>query len=236
MIKCIVVDDEPPALDLVAGYVAKTPFLDLVGKYSNPVLALQKLSEGEINLLYLDINMPDLTGLELSKLIDKKIKVVFTTAYESYALESYKVDALDYLLKPFSFEEFLRSAQKAFDFFQLMARNNNSPEPDYIFVKANYKINKVRFNEILFIENIKDYVKIHLSDGSSLMSLMNLKLLEDNLPKNSFMKIHRSFIVNLSKVDVIDHGRIVFGKHYLPVSGAYKEQFTQFLENRMFQR
>jgi two-component system, LytTR family, response regulator LytT len=234
MIRCFVVDDEPPAIELVVSYIERTPFLELCGVFTNPIEALNKLQEIEIDLLYLDINMPDLTGLELSRLIDKRIKVVFTSAYESFALESYKVDALDYLLKPFSFQEFLRSAQKAYEFLELFSGQNVlNKETDFIFIKANYRIYKVKFDEILFIESIKDYVKIYLQDGNNLMSLINLKKMETNLPPSKFMKVHRSYIVNHNKIDTIEHGKIVFGKHYIPVSSAFKDSFNAFLSKGM---
>lgn len=228
-IKCIAVDDEPPALQLVTTYIEKTPFLELQGAYNNPIEALEQVQKHHIPLVFLDINMPDISGMQLSRLLPESSKVIFTTAYEKYALESYRVAALDYLVKPFSYEEFLEAATRARDFFNV---KEEQPETaDFMFIKADYKLHKVYFNEIMYVENIKDYVRLHLNNGNKLMSLMSLKSLEEELPGN-FMKVHRSFIVNLDAITTIERNRILFGKNYVPISDKYKDTFQQYISGR----
>jgi DNA-binding LytR/AlgR family response regulator len=235
-IRCIAVDDEPPALQLIKGYIERTPFLELVGVFHDPLKAIAAVKEHDIKLIFLDIHMPGLTGMQVSRLLPESCKVIFATAYEDYALESYRVAALDYLVKPYNFEEFSLAAKKAKDYFGLEFKGDkphasgraNSEKNEFIFLKADYKLHKVYFSKILYIENIKDYVRIFFEDGSKLMVLMSLKSLEDMLPEG-FMKVHRSFIVRLETVEVVERGRIVYGGVYVPVSDRYKEEFQQFL-------
>jgi DNA-binding LytR/AlgR family response regulator len=229
MIRCIALDDEPLALQLIKRYIEKTPFLKLEGAYNNPIEALEQVQKHKIQLIFLDINMPDLNGMQLSRLLPDFCKVIFTTAYEEYALESYRVAAIDYLVKPFSYEEFLPAATKAKDFFN--QKDETSEQADFIFIKADYKLHKVYFKSILFVENIKDYVRLHLNDGTKLMSLMSLKSLEETLPSN-FMKVHRSFIVNKDAITTIERSRIVFGNHYVPIADSHKEAFQQYLSGK----
>lgn len=229
MIKCVAIDDEPPALELVKGYIEKTEDLELLGVFNDPIEGLQFVQKEQVPVLFLDINMPGLNGMQVSRLVPENTKVIFTSAYQEYALESYRVDALDYLLKPFSYEEFLEAVKKAKDYFSL--KSDDSLEEDYMFIKADYKLHKVFFENILYIENIKDYIRLHFKDGGKLMPLMSLKSMEEILPKN-FMKVHRSFIVNLDAVEMVERKRILFGKNSVPIADRYKDQFNQFLEER----
>ncbi|MFY0672609.1 MAG: response regulator transcription factor [Bacteroidia bacterium] len=229
MIKCIAVDDEPPALQLIASYIEKTPFLKLEKTFYSSVEAFEYSGANEIDIAFLDINMPDLSGLELSKILDKNIKVIFTTAYEQYAIEGYKVSAVDYLLKPFSYGEFLSAAQKAKQFIESQNVSVNEHNRSFIFLKSDYKIHKVDFNDILFAENQKDYIKIHRKGKKPLMVLMPLKDLEAQLPSTSFIKVHRSFIVNLLHIESIEKWRIAIGEEKVPVSDAYKEILSKAL-------
>ena len=228
-IACVAVDDEPLALELVTGYINKTPFLNLAGTFYNPVEALAMIAKESVPLVFLDINMPDLSGMELSRLLPQGTRVIFTTAYEEYALESYRVAALDYLVKPFGYSDFLVSAQRAQSYFQTSA---GEEQQDYLFVKADYKLHKVTFAEIIYVENIKDYVRIYLADGRNLMSLMSLKSLVEKLPAEMFMQVHRSYVVNLNAVQMVERSRIVFGKRYVPISDSYKESFNRFLKSK----
>lgn len=233
MLSCITVDDEPHALRLVEAYITKTPFLSLKGSYTSSVKALAALQEQEVDVVFLDINMPDLSGMQLSKLLPASTRVIFTTAYEEYALESYRVSALDYLVKPFNYAEFLAAAQKAQAYYQLTAQSPTTPEaPAYLFVKADYKYHKIDFDRILFIENIKDYVKFHLETDQRVMTLMSLKSLEERLPSPTFMKVHRSYIVNLEKVSLVERHHILFSSHRVPISEPYREQFQRFLTQK----
>ena len=231
-IDCLAVDDEKPALQLVKSYIEQVDFLNLRGCFHNPVEAMNKVKEWNIPLLFLDINMPDLSGTQLARLLPPESKVIFTTAYEEYALEGFKVSALDYLVKPFSLEEFMGAAQKAFDYFQLLQASHGQQVDDYLFVKADYKLHKVWLQDILFVENLKDYVRFYLEDGTRLMSLVALKTLEERLPKVQFMKVHRSYIVNLAKVSTVERSRIVFGNHFIPISDPYRPAFKAYLEQK----
>jgi DNA-binding LytR/AlgR family response regulator len=229
IIKCIAVDDEPPGLNMIKSYIEKTPFLQLEGVYTNPVEALNEAKDKDITLAFLDINMPDIDGMQLSKLLPEECRVVFTTAYEEYALESYRVAALDYLVKPISYDDFLTAATKAKEYFALVESGH---EKEYFFVKADYKLHQIRFDNVLYFKNVKDYIQIYLKDGSRLMPLMSLKSIENILP-TYFMKVHRSFIVNLNEIKTVERSRIVFGKEYIPVAENYKDQFNKFLSGRV---
>jgi two-component system, LytTR family, response regulator LytT len=247
---CIAVDDEPLALGLVCAFIEKTPFLKLVGKYSSAVEALQGLSEQEVDVLFLDIQMPDLTGIELARVLDKSgtqgPRIVFTTAFNNFALEGFRVDALDYLLKPFNYEEFLRAATKAQSYFELVrkAEQNGSTtqtalvpqavsteaREEYIFLKVEYQLVRVAYGDILYIEGLKDYVKVHLkSEPKPLLSLTSLKSLEEKLPGTRFMRVHRSFIINLEKIGAISRNSILIEKTTIPVSDQYKEVFSEYV-------
>jgi DNA-binding LytR/AlgR family response regulator len=233
MITTIAIDDEPLALQLVTGYIEKTPGLKLVGKFDNPLDASDFLTEETVDLIFVDIQMPDLSGIEFTKTTAKGTKVIFTTAYDKYALDGFKLDIVDYLLKPFSYEEFLHSVQKAKRLFKLeqQALNQVETNSDFLFLKSDYKIKRINFNDILYIEGLKDYVKVYVKNVTKpILSLTSLKILETKLPESKFMRVHRSFIVNLNEIDTIERSRIVFGKEYIPVSDQYKEKFQEFLD------
>jgi DNA-binding LytR/AlgR family response regulator len=232
----MIVDDEPLALDLLESYVAKTPFLHLAGRCNNALAALDILHNVHIDLVFLDIQMPELNGLELAKMIGDNTKVIFTTAFQQYALEGFKVSALDYLLKPISYQEFLQAAGKAVKWFEML-RNTPAVEPANasIFVKTEYRLVQIFLNQILYIEGLKDYVKIYLENTNEpILSLMSMKSLEERLPRDKFMRVHRSFIVQLDKIKTIERNRIVFGKIHIPISETYKDLFMEFLNKRFF--
>jgi two-component system response regulator LytT len=233
MITAIAIDDEPLALQLVTGYIGKTPGLKLIGKFDNPLDAGEFLVNNPVDLIFVDIQMPDLSGIEFTRLLEKGPKVIFTTAFEKYALEGYKLEIVDYLLKPFSYEEFLSAFQKVQKLINLERKSQISVEAnsEFLFLKSDYKIKRINFNDILYIEGLKDYVKVYtLHVPKPILSLSSLKLLESKLPEKKFMRVHRSFIVNLEKIDTIERNRIVFGKEYIPVSDQYKEKFQEYLE------
>lgn len=226
-------DDEPLAVDLLKSYAAQTPFLDLLGTYNSALDAMNIVNEGGIDLLFLDINMPNLNGLEFSKTLPSSIKIVFTTAYDQYAIEGFKVKALDYLLKPISYSDFLQAANRALEWFKRSEVQSSSSE-NSIFIKSGYRIEKLEYKDILYIENQKDYVKFYLEGQSEpISSLMNLQSLAEKLPHNKFMRVHRSFIVNLDKVKTIERNTIVFGKVYIPVSETYRSDFNKFMEQKI---
>ena len=234
-LRCLLVDDEPLALELLEGYVTKTPTLTLAGRCNSAFQAMEMLDKTEVDLMFLDIQMPGLSGLDFSRSLQDGPKVIFTTAFEQYALEGFKVDALDYLLKPISYPEFLNAVNKAKRWFEHFEKASVSETRTSIFVKADYKLVQIEFNDILYIEGLKDYVKFCLEDNEkSILSLMSMKSLEENLPESKFMRVHRSFIVNLDKIKTIERNRIVFGKEYIPISENYKEKFHKFVNERFF--
>lgn len=231
---CAIIDDEPLAISLLESYVNKTPFLQLVGKFNSALNALSELSSQPVDLLFLDIQMPELNGLEFSRILKADTRIIFTTAFEQYALDSYKVNALDYLLKPISYPDFLKAANKALQWYELVKGNKgNENNTESIFIKTEYKLVQVELRKILYIEGLKDYVKIFIEDEPHpILSLMSIKSLEELLPSNRFIRVHRSFIVQPEKIKVIERNRIVFGKEYIPISDNYKQKFMEFLSQR----
>lgn len=238
-ITCLIIDDEPLAVSLLEAYVYKTPFLELKGMFNSAIEALSFLNKSPVDLLFLDIQMPELSGLDFSRMLPEEMRVIFTTAFEQYALDSYKVNALDYLLKPISYPDFLKSSQKALTWHALYHRKNavdkNRDErgPESIFIRADRKLIQVNLDEILYVEGLKDYVKVYV-DGQShpIVSLMTMKAMEEALPSNRFVRVHRSYIVQPEKIKVIERNRIVFDKIYIPISDSYKEKFVEFLSRR----
>lgn len=242
-LSCAIIDDEPLAVSLLESYVNKTPFLELSGKYTSAVNALSMLSREPVDLLFLDIQMPELSGLEFSRILAVDTRIIFTTAFSQYALDSYKVNALDYLLKPISYPDFLQSAGKALQWYELLRKPtevavSSSPpsgreEMESIFIKTEYKLVQIELKRILYIEGLKDYVKIYVEDESRpILSLMSMKNMEDMLPSGRFIRVHRSFIVQPGKIKVIERNRIVYGKEYIPISDNYKQKFMEFLSQR----
>ena len=218
-IRCAVIDDEPLALGLMASYVKKTPFLELVGSYSSAIQAMNELPNHPADLLFLDIQMPELNGLDFSRMVPPQTRVVFTTAFDQYAIDGYRVNALDYLLKPISYPNFLQAAQKAQEWFKLVEQGQQGAveEVQSIFVKSEYKQVQVMLDDILYIEGLKDYIKIYEEGHEKpLLSLMSMKSMEEMLPSQRFMRVHRSYIVQKSKIRVVEHNRIVFGKTVRP--------------------
>lgn len=235
---CIAVDDEPLALALITSFIEQTPFLQLSGAYDNALAALRQVHDEEkIDLMFLDIQMSDLTGIELARILDSKPNgekpmIVFTTAFDQFAIEGYKVNAIDYLLKPYSYEEFLRAASKAKSLKESFnTRKETFPETDsqdYIFLKVEYQLVKVRLTDIRYIEGLKDYVKVHLLHREHpILSLASLKSMEEKLPSSQFMRIHRSYIVNLDKIESITRSSIQIGSDQLTISENYRDQFHQ---------
>ena len=231
-LKCALIDDEPLALDLMESYVRKTPFLELAGKYSSAVQAMAGLADQQADLVFLDIQMPELSGLEFSRMLPPETLVVFTTAFDQYAIDGYKVNAIDYLLKPISYPDFLQAANKALHHYEL-AHRPQPDEIDSIYVKSEYKLVQIALARILYIEGLKDYLKIYEEDNPKpVLSLMSMKAMEDLLPASQFIRVHRSYIVRKDKIRIIDRGRIVFGKTYIPISDSYKQAFQEYLDRR----
>jgi DNA-binding LytR/AlgR family response regulator len=238
-ISCIAIDDEPLALGLIVSYIEKTPFLELKGEFDNPLDAMEFLEDNPIHLLFLDIQMPDLTGIDFAKCLEKRHRVIFTTAYEKFALQGFQVEAMDYLLKPISYKVFLKSANRAKNYFELINHIDESPEQtvktekDYLFVKSDLQIKKVNYSDILFFEGLKDYIKLFTkSSKKAIVFHATMKAVEAKLPLDKFMRVHRSYIVNLENIKTIEKYRIIFGKNYIPVSDKYKSNFDDFIKNK----
>lgn len=232
-LNCAIIDDEPLAMELIKSYVEKTPFLKLEGMYSSAVQALSEMAKKTpVHLLFLDIQMPGINGLEFSKLVSYQTKIVFTTAFSQYALDSYKVNALDYLLKPISYNDFLQAVNKAIQWFKLQNNisESYSDKAEFIYVKSEYKLLQIPLEKILYIEGLKDYIKIHLEgEAKPVLSLLSMKSMEEKLSPDRFIRIHRSYIVQKSKIRMIDRGRIVFNKEYIPISDSYKQELQNYL-------
>ena len=231
-------------------YVLKTPGLELVGKYPNAVRAFQALQQTPVDLLFLDIQMPDLSGLDLSRMIDNaRTRIVFTTAFSEYALEGYKVNALDYLLKPISYPDFVAAVSRAQRWYEgrkhddeAIPKSNETvshdvaPSKDYIFVKSDYKLRRIDFSDILYIEGLKDYVKIYLeSQPRPVVSLSSMHLMEETLPSERFYRVHRSYIVNMDKVRELERGQILFGEKRLSISESYKDKVNDYISRHLLQ-
>jgi two-component system response regulator LytT len=245
-INCIAVDDEPFALNLICSYIEQTPFLNLVDRFTNGVEALKAIHEQPtIQLIFLDIRMTDLSGIELARIIEqtgrkKHVRIIFTTAYDQYALEGFKVDALDYLLKPFNFVDFSKAATKAYDYFILLEHTSTPtkgtgltslPEKNYLYLKVDYQLVKVDTEDILYIEGLKDYVKLYLKNQEKpLLTLTSLKSLEEKLPASAFLRIHRSFIVGVEQIKSVTKNSVQIGQTTIPVTDQYKEGFVELLK------
>ncbi len=233
MIRCVAIDDEPLALRQIAGYIKKTPFLELAGQFESALSAIEFVNNTDIDLMFVDINMPDLSGLDFVKTLENPPKIVFVTAYSEYALEGFRVDALDYLLKPISYADFLKSANKVKSWFENKQSKADEikSSKDYLFIKSEYKVLRINFDDIKYIEGMSEYIRIHLTTGKPVMTLLSMKAVEEVLPADKFMRVHRSYIVSLSKISVIERSRIIFdGSVYIPVSDQYKTVFQNFID------
>jgi two-component system, LytTR family, response regulator LytT len=233
MITVIAIDDEPLALQLIVDYIRMTPDLMLAGQFENPLEAAQYISENHVDIVFTDIQMPGLNGIEFTRSMVNSPVVIFTTAFTKYAIEGFKLDIADYLLKPFTYEEFLTSVHKAERMIRSVTKpaDNVLSNNEFLFLKSDYKIKRINFQNILYIEGLKEYVKVYtIHSEKPILSLSSLKILEIKLPADKFMRVHRSFIVNLEKIETIDRSRIVFGNKYIPVGDQYKDKFQKFLD------
>ena len=237
--RCIVIDDEILALDLTRSYIEKIPFLELAGTFSDPFDAMDYLMKNRVDLIFTDIEMNDINGVQLMSSLNNRPMVIFISAYERYAIDGYSLDAIDYLLKPVPFERFLKAVNKAYEAFTQRDISRTAPDlvssaapgfPDYIFVKTDNRLVKLFFADILFVEGYGDYIKIHLQDNRTILSLQNMGALESKLSAN-FARVHRSYIVAIDKIDEIERKRIKIGKHTVPISDSYQESFFARLHN-----
>lgn len=232
-IKCLAIDDEPLALKQIGSYIEKTPFLEIATLCRSAFDAMNFLANNDVDLMFVDINMPDLNGMDFVKSLSQKPQIIFTTAYNEYAIEGFRVDALDYILKPISYAVFLKAANKAKIWFELNLRQTEviQTTKDSIFVKSEYKLIRILLSEIKYIESSNEYIQIHQINNDPITTLIRLKVIEEQLPKDKFMRVHRSFIVNLDMVKVIERNRIIFDHNvYIPVGDQYKDNFQAFID------
>src|SRR4051812_41800348 len=247
MIRCLVVDDEPLALHILEDYISKMPFLQLIKATTNPIEALTIVQGGNVDLVFLDVQMPELTGIQFLRIANGKAKVILTTAYPQYALEGYELDVIDYLLKPIAFDRFFKSAQKAQGIIHPSTRSSLPDQPqaaaaapqqpqddfshDFIFVKTEHKIQKVYLHDILYIEGLKDYISI-FTNQERIITLQNMKKMEDALPEKHFIRVHKSYIVSINKIDSIERSRIFMGDKIIPVGDTYREDFFKIVDGK----
>ncbi len=234
MIRCIAIDDEALALELLEDNISKIPFLELSGKFTNAFDALNLMQEQPVDLLFLDIQMPDISGIQFLKSLQQKPVVIFTTAFSKYALEGFELDVIDYLLKPYSFERFLKSVNKAHEYLELQGKAKDAPKgptfgSHYLFVRADYKLVKIAIQEILYIEGLKDYVKIYCGE-KPILTQMSMKAIEEKLPAQDFIRVHRSFIVAFDKIDFIHKSFISIKGREIPLSDHYKDNFLSLVQ------
>jgi two-component system LytT family response regulator len=248
ILRCLIVDDEQAALDVLTNYVSKTPFLTLVGAYTDPIVALDVINREQVDIVFLDIHMPEISGLEWIKLLRGKSRVILTTAYSQYALDGYNLDVVDYLLKPVPFDRFLHAVRKVQDMVQEKpatpavqnqhpaAVQASAPVNDHVFVKVDSKIMKVRFQDILYIEGLGNYVSIFTETGR-LVTLSTMKEVEEYLSDTYFMRVHRSYIIAFNRVEYIEGNQIFLGKNTnVPLGETYRERFFKMLEENMMNR
>lgn len=240
MISCIAIDDEPLALAQISAYIKKIPYLELVAKCRDAIDAMKVLNETHVDLMFVDINMPDLNGLDFVRSLSQHPKVVFTTAYSEYAIEGYKVEAIDYLLKPFSFQDLLGAADRARRMIESETLNScqlvedeGKIQGNSLFIKNDYRINRVELSDIIYVESMGEYLRIFLEgQAKPLMPLLSMKRMEEMLPEKTFMRVHRSYIVNMEKIQEISRMRIIFGDVYIPVGDLYKQKFLEYINER----
>ncbi len=239
--KCLIVDDEPLAVDLIESFVKKIPYLNLVGSCSNAFDAMEKMQDEDIDLLFLDIQMPNLTGIEWVKSMNKAPMIIFTTAYSNYAVDGFNLNAVDYLVKPIPFERFLKAVNKAYEYFRLhnqakkdrpVNETANSLLGKFIMVKADYSLVKIDLDKIQYVEGLRDYLKIYIDDNNHkpILTLNSLKKIEDILPSDHFIRVHRSFIVSIGKIEAIQKHRIIIGKERIPIGEIYKNDFYDLMD------
>jgi DNA-binding LytR/AlgR family response regulator len=234
-LSCIIVDDEPVARKILHEFVGQVPFMDLQGKFENAMKAEAFLKNNIVDIVFLDIEMPKVSGMQLLQKMHIESIVILTTAFPQYALEGYELDVIDYLLKPFAFSRFLKAVQKAKDYYALKHLATATLEPSYIFIKSDKRIEKIELNDILYAESVGNYVSIYTA-GKKILAYLTMKSLESQLPLNEFIKIHQSYLVNASKIDAIEGNEIKIGSRSLPISRHYREIVMKIIHQRLLKR
>jgi len=233
-IKCIVIDDEPAAIEIIDSYISEVPFLELVNKFTNPIDAAVFIENDKIDLMFLDIRIPEINGLQFLSSLNSPPLVIITTAYKDYAIESYEHGVIDYLLKPFDFNRFFKAVNKATHYISKIQGNNtySQGKQKYIFVKSDYKLVKINVDDIIFVEGLKDYIKIY-TKNKLILTLMSMSNIEAKLPGDDFFRIHRSYIISLNKIDFISRHRVIMGEKFIPVSLPYRERFYKIIDRAL---
>lgn len=239
-INCIAVDDEPPALMQMEDFISKIPFLNLLKTFDNGIKTIEYLKENQVDLMFLDIEMEGLTGIQLLSILNPKPKVIFTTAYDQYAIKAFDLDVVDYLLKPISFERFLKAVEKVYDMVNVQQKTPAtaqsqgimvSDDKKYFFVKTEYKMQRVDFNDILYVEGLKEYLYIKTATGR-IITLQNFKKMEEALPASNFIRVHKSYMVAIDKIESIERLRIKIGDKHIPIGETYKKYFFDMLDKK----
>ena len=228
-LRCIAVDDEPLALEVIKRFAGKIPELELLSTFGNPLEAIQFLRNEEVDLIFLDINMPDLTGMQLLESLSKLPMIIFTTAYSQYAVDSYELDATDYLLKPIPFDRFLKAVNKAFGEKKAMPDLPKDAFGDYLFIKSDTRFFKVNYDDILFIEGMRDYVAVH-TGKQKILTLMSMTRILEKLPPTKFMRVHKSYIIGIHHIELVHNHRIRIAGREIPISNSYRESFQEFVD------
>ena len=230
ILNCAIIDEDPNALEQLKKYVDEMPTFNLIGAYHTAIEAVDGIRHNHLDILFLAIHMQQISGLEFAKVVPKNVKIIFTTAFKEYAIEAYKVNAFDYLLKPITHEDFVAACQKVFDSYMQDDNYNPIKRDKFLIVKSDYRYIRIAFDDILFVECAKDYIKFHLDGKPMAMTLGNMKHLEERLPKDKFRRVHRSYLANMSKFDVIERGKIIYGSLAIPISESYYEEIKVYLD------
>ena len=246
MIRCLAIDDEPLALRQIRSYIERIPTLDLAATFSSAIAAREWLLDNSVDLIFVDINMPGLSGVDFVRSLANPPMIIFTTAYSEYAVEGFKLDAIDYLLKPFGFDELMRSANKALSLHELRQLHDNaatensevtdepSADKEYISIRADHKTSLIKVSNIVFLESEGEYVRLHLNDGTKLVTLFRLKNMESALPADMFMRVHRSYIINVNHISGYTKGRVFLDtEDYVPIGESYKEAFSELVKSKL---
>lgn len=230
ILNCAIIDEDPSALEQLKAYVDETPTLNLIGAYPTAIEAVDGIRHNHLDILFLAIHMQQISGLEFAKVVPTNVKIIFTTAFKEYAIEAYKVNAFDYLLKPIGYEDFMNSCKKVFDRYMQDDAYNPIKRDKFLIVKNDSRYTRIPFDDILFIESMKDYVKFHLASQQNIIAVGNLKRLEERLPKDKFRRVHRSFLANMSKFDYIERGKLIYGRIGIPISESFTDEIKTYID------
>ena len=230
ILNCAIIDEDPGALELLKKYVDDTPTLNLIGAYTSAIHAVDGIRHNHLDILFLAIHMQQISGLEFAKIVPKNVKIIFTTAFKEYAIEAYKVNAFDYLVKPITHEDFMGACEKVFNSYMQDNKYNPIKRDKFLIVKSDFRYVRIPFEKILFVESLKDYVMFHLEGGECITTLSNLKRLEEKLPGEMFKRVHRSYLANMTKFDVIERGKLIYGSLGIPISDTFSDVVKTYID------